>query len=267
MPEWRLWFLGLAGIALPALLCWVVSVPRRDVSLIDRAWSLLFVAAALSYAGYGHPLRARLWLTLTPLLLWALRLAVHITVRNWGQGEDRRYRRIRADHEPGFALKSLYVVFAPQALLAWIISLPLLGALMGPRPPGWRELPGGLLWLVGFTIEAVADLQLARFRADPSHAGAVMDRGLWRYSRHPNYFGECCLWWGFYLMALGAGAWWSLPAPVLMTVLLLRVSGVTLLERDIGERRPAYRDYVARTSAFLMRPPRPESPGASASAP
>jgi steroid 5-alpha reductase family enzyme len=257
MPELQLWLLGLAATVAPALICWLVSVPRRDVSLVDRVWSLLFVSAALIYAIYGHPGAGRLWLTLGPLLLWAVRLAVHITVRNWGHGEDRRYQKIRRNHEPGFAAKSLYVVFGPQAILAWIISLPLLGSLLGQNPPGWRDLPGCVLWLAGFAIEFVADLQLARFRADPANRGAVMDRGLWRYSRHPNYFGECCLWWGFYLLALAAGAWWSIVAPVLMTVLLLRVSGVTLLEEDISERRPAYRDYVARTSAFLMRPPRP----------
>jgi steroid 5-alpha reductase family enzyme len=273
MPELQLWFLGLAATAWPALLCWLVSVPRRDVSLVDRVWSLLFVSAALAYASYGHPEAARLWLTMVPLLLWALRLAVHITMRNWGHGEDRRYQKIRHNHEPGFAAKSLYVVFGPQALLAWIISLPLLGSMLGQRPPGWREVPGCLVWLVGFTIEVVADLQLVRFRADPANHGAVMDRGLWRYSRHPNYFGECCLWWGFYLMALAAGAWWAIAAPVLMTVLLLRVSGVTLLEQDITERRPAYRDYVAGTSAFLLRAPRrlqsasPARSGSSAAAP
>jgi steroid 5-alpha reductase family enzyme len=263
MPELRLWFLGLAATAVAALLCWLASLARRDVSLIDRVWSLMFMSAALIYAGYGHPSADRLWLVFAPLSLWAARLCVHISVRNWGHGEDRRYQKIRLAHEPGFAVKSLYVVFVPQALLAWIISLPLLGALLGQQSPGWRDLPGGILWLFGFSIEAIADLQLLRFGADPANRGAVMDRGLWRYSRHPNYFGECCLWWGFYLLALAAGAWWAIAAPVLMTVLLLRVSGVTLLEQDIGERRPGYRHYVARTSAFLLWPPRPLPPASA----
>jgi len=267
MPELRIWLLGLAATVLPALLCWLVSVPRADVSLVDRVWALLFVAAALVYASRAHPGPARLWLTLVPLLLWAVRLTWHISVRNWGHGEDRRYREIRRKHGPGFAASSLYVVFLPQAVLAWIISLPLLGLLVGQRPVAWRELPGAALWLAGFTVEVVADLQLTRFLASPRQRGAVMDRGLWRYSRHPNYFGECCLWWGFYLMALAAGAWWAIAAPVLMTMLLLRVSGVTLLEKDIAERRPAYRDYAARTSAFLTRAPRPLRPGPGSSAP
>ena len=256
MSELQLWLLGLVATVLPALLCWLASLPLRDVSIVDRAWSLLFVSAALCYAWFGHGTAARLVLVLVPLVLWALRLALHITARNWGQGEDRRYQQIRRNHAPGFAFKSLYIVFGLQALLAWIISLPLLAALAGERPPGWQELPGLALWLAGFLIEAIADEQLRRFRANPANQGAVMDRGLWRYSRHPNYFGECCLWWGFYLLALAAGAWWTIVSPLLMTVLLLRVSGVTLLEQDIGERRPAYRDYVARTSAFVLRPPR-----------
>jgi steroid 5-alpha reductase family enzyme len=256
MSELHIGFLGLLATLVPALLCWLVSVPLRDASLIDRCWPLLLAAAAAAYA-WGLGLAApRVLLTLVPLLLWALRLGLHITWRNWGHGEDRRYQAIRRNNEPGFAFKSVYLVFGLQAVLAWIISLPLLGSLLGTRPPGWRDLPGVLLWAVGFTVEALADLQLQRFQARPENRGAVMDRGLWRYSRHPNYFGECCVWWGLYLLALSAGAWWSLPGPLLLTVLLLRVSGVTLLEKDIGERRPAYRDYVARTSAFLPWPPR-----------
>ena len=256
MSEWHAWALGLAATVLPAALCWLASLPLRDVSIVDRVWSLLFVSAALVYAWQAGPYAPRLALTLLPLLLWALRLAVHISVRNWGHGEDRRYQVIRRNNQPGFAFKSLYLVFGLQAVLAWIISLPLLGSMAGVRPPGWRDVPGLVLWLAGLLIETVADLQLARFRAAPRQGAAVMDRGLWRYSRHPNYFGECCLWWGFYLLALSAGAWWTIVAPLLMTVLLLRVSGVTLLEADIGERRPGYADYVARTSAFVPRPPR-----------
>lgn len=256
MSELKVWFLGLAATAATAFLCWLASLARRDVSLIDRVWSLMFVSAALAYAIGGRAAPARVGLVMVPLLAWALRLALHLTARNWGHGEDRRYRKIRDSHEPGFPFKSLYIVFAPQALLAWIISLPLLGTMRGSNLPGWRDLPGLVLWLAGFSIEVIADRQLTRFRAQPANRGAVMDRGLWRYSRHPNYFGECCLWWGFYLLALAAGAWWTIVAPLLMTVLLLRVSGVTLLEQDIAERRPGYQDYVARTSAFILRAPR-----------
>jgi len=259
MPEPQLphiWFTALGAIAIPALLCWIASIPLRDASIVDRAWSLLFVAAGLVYALAFGATSPRVLLTGALLLAWALRLALHITVRNWGHGEDRRYQQIRRNNEPGFAWKSLYIVFGLQAVLAWIISLPLLGSMAGNRPPGWRDAPGIALWVVGFAFEWIGDAQLARFRALKRTGDAVLDTGLWRYSRHPNYFGDCCLWWGFYLLALSAGAWWTIVAPILMTVLLLRVSGVALLERDIGARRPAYRAYIERTNAFFPGPRR-----------
>jgi len=186
-----------------------------------------------------------------------LRLTAHLLVRNWGQPEDRRYQAIRRNHSPGFSWKSLYIVFGLQALLAWIISMPLHAAIVGTTPLNWLDAVGAALVLTGLAIEASADHQLRRFKADPSHAGQVMDQGLWRYSRHPNYFGEACVWWGFGLIALAAGSGLSLIAPLLMTWLLLKVSGVALLEKDIAERRPAYQDYIARTSAFVPWPPRP----------
>ena len=259
MPETQLlhtWLAALGAIAIPALLYWIASIPLRDASIVDRAWSLLFVAAGLVYALASGPAKPRVLLTGGLLLAWALRLALHITVRNWGHGEDRRYQQIRRNHEPGFALKSLYIVFGLQAVLAWIISLPLLGSMAGDRSLSWRDAPGIALWLVGFTFEWIGDAQLTRFRARKRSDDAVLDTGLWRYSRHPNYFGECCLWWGFYLLALSAGAWWTIVAPILMTVLLLRVSGVALLERDIGARRPAYREYIEHTNAFVPGPRR-----------
>jgi steroid 5-alpha reductase family enzyme len=188
--------------------------------------------------------------------LWALRLSAHLTARNWGQPEDRRYQALRATYAPGFAWKSLIIVFGLQALLAWVISLPLAAAIHSPRSLTLLDGAGASVVLLGLGLEALADRELARFKADPANHGQVLDRGLWRYSRHPNYFGEACVWWGFWLIALAAGAWWSVFAPLLMTFLLLRVSGVVLLERDIAERRPAYRDYVARTSAFVPWFPR-----------
>ena len=143
-----------------------------------------------------------------------------------------------------------------QGVLAWLISLPLLAGILGQQSLGWLDIAAVSLWCIGFLFEAVGDWQLARFKADPANKGRVMDRGLWRYSRHPNYFGNCCLWWGFYLLALAAGGWWSIISPILMTFLLLKVSGVSLLEQDITERRPAYRDYIQRTNAFVPGPSR-----------
>jgi steroid 5-alpha reductase family enzyme len=194
------------------------------------------------------------------VLLWALRLTVYITVRNWGHDEDYRYQKIRANNQPHFGLKSLYIVFLLQGLLAWIGSLPLLAAATGTRPWNLLDSLGVAVVLFGVLFEGIGDWQLARFKRNADNRGKVMDGGLWRYTRHPNYFGECCVWWGFYLLALGAGGWWALPSPLLITFLLLKVSGVAMLERDIGQRRPEYRQYVEQTNAFIPGPRRGSVP-------
>jgi steroid 5-alpha reductase family enzyme len=255
---------GLAWIALLALATWLASLARHDASLVDRTWSLLIAGAAVVYAWQLAPAGARMPCLLGLVVAWAVRLSVFVTRRNWGHGEDRRYQAIRARNQPGFAWKSLYLVFGLQALLAWAVSTPFLAAFAADaaavRPLGAVDIAGIALAAFGLAFEAVGDAQLARFKNDPAHRGQVMDRGLWRYTRHPNYFGEACIWWGFWLLALGAsglGAAWTVVSPILMAVLLLKVSGVALLEHDIAERRPAYRDYIARTNAFLPGPPRP----------
>jgi len=255
---------ALAGLATTALLelpTWAVSVWRHDASLVDRMWPLFIAGAAATWAVLLPVESTRgVWM-LVLVGLWAVRLCAYITWRNWGHGEDRRYRAIRARNEPGFALKSLVLVFGLQALLACIVAAPFLPGLAATRPIGALDVVGIALAGFGIACETVADAQMARFKADPANAGRVMDQGLWGSSRHPNYFGEACTWWGIWLVALGgagaAGAW-SIVSPLLMTLLLLKVSGVSLLEKDIGERRPAYRDYIARTPAFVpwrRRPP------------
>jgi steroid 5-alpha reductase family enzyme len=256
MVEWYAYLWSLLAITGVALLFWVVSLLRRDVSIVDSAWSLLFLSALVAYIAAGETAGPRTVLIVLLVTAWALRLSAYITWRNWGEGEDRRYRAIRQKHQPGFAWKSLYIVFGLQGLLAWIIALPLVAAVSGSSAIGVLDYLGVAVWAMGMLFEAVGDQQLANFKAKAGNRGRVMDQGLWRYTRHPNYFGECCIWWGFYLIALAAGGWWTLLSPLLMTLLLLRVSGVALLERDIAERRPAYRHYVQRTSAFFPRPPR-----------
>ncbi|MDH4133177.1 MAG: DUF1295 domain-containing protein [Gammaproteobacteria bacterium] len=234
---------------------WILSVLRRDTGIVDSLWSLFFLIAAGIYAASAD-LGPRSTLLLTLITLWALRLSGYITYRNWNQPEDRRYQAIRARNQPGFAWKSLYLVFLLQAVLSGVIAVPLLAGLSGANPLGLLDYAGVTLWLIGFGFETIGDWQLARFKANPDSQGQVLNTGLWRYTRHPNYFGEATLWWGYYLIALSAGGGWTIFAPVLMTVLLLKVSGVTLLEQDIGNRRPAYREYIARTNAFI--PGRPK---------
>ncbi len=249
------WFLALGLLSGFAVCGWLVSLVRNDVSIVDSMWSLMFLIAATGFAFTADP-GPRAGLVLALVGIWALRLAGYITWRNWGEAEDYRYREIRRNHSPYFEVKSLYIVFGLQAVLAWLISLPLLAAISGTRPLGFVDVAGITLWAIGFVFESVGDLQLARFRADPANRGKVLSAGLWRLTRHPNYFGDFCVWWGFYLLALAAGGWWSIPAPVLMTVLLLRVSGVALLEKNIAQRRPDYAEYIARTNAFFPGPPR-----------
>lgn len=252
--------IALAAILLAAFITWAVSLVRRDVSIVDSMWGPMIAMAPWAYLAATTEVGPRATLVLMLASAWALRLAVHITWRNRGHGEDRRYQAIRARNEPHFAFKSLYLVFGLQAVLAWVVALPLMAALDSERPLGWLDFLGAGLWLSAIVFEAVADWQLTRFKADPAHRGQIMDRGLWAWSRHPNYFGECLAWWGAWLVAVSAGAAWTVVSPLLMTVLLLRVSGVVLLERDLLERRPAYRDYVARTSAFVPWPPRRRPP-------
>ena len=259
MIDITLLLIVLGVMLLMAFAVWGLSLVLHDVSIVDSIWSLFFLAAAIVFIGHAPADLARPWIVLGLVAVWALRLSAYLTWRNWGEPEDRRYAAMREKHGPGFPVKSLLIIFALQAVLAWIIAMPLYPAMTGAWPIGPLDVMGVALVLVGIGFETVADVQLARFKARPGNAGRVLDTGLWRYSRHPNYFGDFCVWWGFYLLALSAGGWWTVFAPVLMTVLLLKVSGVTLLEKDIRERRPEYADYVGRTSPFFPLPPRARS--------
>ena len=247
---------GLVALLALAFCTWLASFAKRDVSIVDSVWPAMILLAGGVYAVVPLAPTERTWWVLAWLAVWATRLAGYITWRNWGEGEDHRYQAIRARNQPNFEWKSLYLVFMLQAVLAWTVSLSLLAAVGSGRPWGWLDTLGVAAVVFGIVFEAVGDAQLAAFKALPENRGKVMNRGLWRYTRHPNYFGEFCVWWGFYLMALSAGGWWAVVSPLLMSVLLLKVSGVALLEKDIGERRPAYRDYIARTNAFFPGVPR-----------
>jgi steroid 5-alpha reductase family enzyme len=253
-----------AGVAATVMvITWLVSLRARDASIVDLVWGATFVivASAVAIVGDGAPARRVLLAVLVGV--WGVRLSAYLARRNLGHGEDYRYRAMRERHGARFGLVSLVVVFGLQGVLVWVVSLPvqLSATAASPRGLGPLAFVGVLVWAVGFGFEAVGDAQLGRFKRDPASEGRVMDRGLWRYTRHPNYFGDFCVWWGIFLVAAETGpARVGVVGPLVMSFLLLRVSGVAMLERTIGSRRPGYADYVARTSAFFPRPPRRPAP-------
>ena len=254
MFSWPIYLYSLASIAIFAFAGWLLSILRNNVTHVDSMWSLFFVLAAYTtaiFVLFVYPAPVRLILVLACVTIWALRLFIYLTQRNWGSHEDARYVLIRNNNQPHFWFKSLYIIFGLQALLAWVISVSLHAAITNITPLNALDDIGLTLFILGFVWESLADMQLSRFKANPSNAGKVLNTGVWRYSRHPNYFGECCIWWAFYLFALAGGAWWAIISPILMTLLLLKVSGVSLLESTIVERRPAYAEYIRTTNAFF----------------
>jgi steroid 5-alpha reductase family enzyme len=249
---------GLLALLLLFSILWLVSLGLANASIVDMWWGPAFVLALIAYLGYSPPVHARGWLVLGATALWAVRLAWHIGRRNVGQGEDPRYRAWREQHGSRWWWRSYFQVFLLQAVVAWIVSWPLYLAVRdrGAFPTVW-DVAGGLVFLAGWLFETVADHQLAVFKRNPGNRGRVMDRGVWRYSRHPNYFGESVLWWGLGIIGAGTpGGSVGLVGPLLITWLLLRVSGVTMLERGLVKSRPGYEDYIARTSAFVPWRPR-----------
>jgi steroid 5-alpha reductase family enzyme len=245
-----------AAIVAVLAVTYAVALKAGKHSVIDTAWGLLFgaiaIAAFVGSAGHGDPLRRVLLLVLP--LVWGVRLAVHIGRRTVGAKEDPRYEKLLArGRGPFYAVRTVYLL---QGVLAYLIAAPIQVGMFetGPvRVLGWL---GVAVWAVGLYFEAVGDRQLQRFRADPASRGRLMDRGLWRYTRHPNYFGDACVWWGIFLVA--AERWpgvLTIPAPVLMTFLLTKGSGVRILEQHM-QGRPGWDEYAARTSAFVPMPPR-----------
>jgi steroid 5-alpha reductase family enzyme len=239
---------------------WALSIVLRDVSIVDSVWGLAFVTIGWVAFALGDGDDARRVLVTVLVTVWGLRLAAYIARRKLRHpGEDPRYGAWRARHGDRFVLVSLVTVFLFQAILSWIVSLPVQAAANDDDALGALDALGVALWAIGLFFEGVGDAQMARFKADPRHRDAqprpIMDRGLWRYTRHPNYFGDFCVWWGFGLLALAAGAWWALLGPVVITVLLTRVSGKDHLERAMAGR-PGYAEYVRRTSGFVPLPRR-----------
>ena len=253
MPFQTLFLFISIVILVLMILLWLLSLRLKNASIIDIFWGIGFIATtwvAFALAPQGYLPRKLLLGTL--VTLWGLRLVIHIGLRNLGKPEDFRYAKWRAEHGARWWWFSFIQVFLLQGFLMWIISAPILAAMTSGFPAILTPLDwlGALLWTFGLLFEAVGDAQLMAFKTDPAHKGKLFTGGLWKYTRHPNYFGEALVWWGFYLIALAAGRWWTIFSPLLITYLLLNVSGVAMLERTMRQK-PGYEEYMRRTSAFF----------------
>ena len=248
------WLMAGGAIFLAATLLWAVSVFLKNSSIIDIFWGPMFVLTAwIVYFTSPAGFPARQWLVVGMVTLWGLRLGGYVFWRNHGRGEDFRYVTWRKQYGSSWMWRSYFQVFILQGILAWIIGWPLVAAISSPTPAQISILDGlgVIVWLVGFMFEAGGDYQLAQFRANPANKGKILNQGFWKYTRHPNYFGDAAQWWGWYLVALGAGGWWTIFGPVMMTILLVRISGVALLEKTLAVEKPGYREYIEKTSAFI----------------
>jgi len=248
-------YLGLGAVILGMMtLLWLVSLALKNSSIVDILWGTGFVIttwAAFLLTPDGFLMRKLILCVL--VTIWGLRLSLHILMRNWGKSEDFRYQAWRKEAGAAWWWRSFFKVFLLQGILLWIISAPLLAVQLSAQPDHltWLDILAVPVWLIGFFFEALGDWQLMRFKANPINKGKVFQTGVWRYTRHPNYFGDATQWWAYYLIALAAGGWWTIFSPIMMSSLLLRVSGVTLLEKTLQEEKPGYKEYIATTSEFI----------------
>lgn len=249
---------GLAVILIAMTGLWLLSLIIEDASIVDIFWGTGFVIVGWYYFSQADGFDTRKWLIMVLLTIWGLRLTLHLAKRNIGKGEDFRYQKWREQFGQRWWWLSYWRVFVLQGVIMWIVSLPVLGAQINSQPAQLTLLDGVamIIWGIGFIFEAGGDWQLMRFKANPSNKGKVLDTGLWRYTRHPNYFGDAVQWWAFYLFSLAGGVALTIISPLIMTYLLMRVSGVAMLEKTLKDTKPQYAEYIRRTSAFFPRPPR-----------
>ena len=231
---------------------WLLSLKKNNVTHVDTMWSLFFVLNALYfYSVFPASLRSSLIILL--VLFWGVRLAIYLTYRNWGKPEDTRYLKIRQNNEPHFKYKSAYIIFGFQAILAWIVGSILFIAIENNHPITWLDNLGFIVILFGIAYESIADYQLMQFKNDIKNRGKLLQSGLWKLSRHPNYFGEILVWWGFFITTLTTGFHYNLIAPLLMTFLILRFSGVTLLEANLTSKFDEYDNYQKKVNTIIPR--------------
>jgi steroid 5-alpha reductase family enzyme len=256
---------GLVTVAAVMAFTMWWAMRKEKLTVVDTAWGLGFIAVAvvsLFVTGYGDGMPGPQMFLFLLVLVWGARLAIHLQVRNSGKDEDPRYRQLAdADGRP-FAQVALRRVFVPQGVAMWLVATPVMVGMNNEGTGTVQAWLGFAVWAVGMVFETVGDWQLAAFKNDPDNEGKVMDQGLWQYTRHPNYFGDACVWWGIWIVA--ASSWAgvaSIVGPIAMTVFLTRVTGVPLNEKGMRESKPGYDEYVRRTSSFIPRPPKKQAEG------
>jgi steroid 5-alpha reductase family enzyme len=260
-PVTKILFVNFSAVLVMMLVGWFISLLYRNVTIVDSLWGLGFVVIAWIAYMLSDGYIVRKTLIAIFVTLWGLRLSIYLSLRNWGKGEDPRYGLWRKESGERFWIVSLFKVFILQAIFMWFISLaPQFGQISAtPNQLTWLDTVGASIWAIGFLFETVGDWQLARFKTDPKNKGKVMDKGLWAYSRHPNYFGECLVWWGLFLISFSnPGNWWTIISPLIVTIVLLKMTGIPLTEKTIGDKRPGYREYIDRTNAFIPWFPKKE---------
>lgn len=240
-------------IALMTLL-WIISIILKNVSIVDLFWGAGFVLVNGFYFWNIQDVGLRNYLLLILVTLWGMRLSIHLAVRNIGKGEDFRYKEFRKKYgEQNYWWVSFFQTFLLQGVLMWLISAPLIGAHLSGNNNALNfiDILAVIVWIIGFIFEAGGDFQLVKFKSNPLNKGKVLNTGLWRYTRHPNYFGDATVWWGFGLLSLSAGNYFSLLGSMLMTLLIVKVSGVALLEKTLKPQKPDYETYIEKTNSFF----------------
>jgi steroid 5-alpha reductase family enzyme len=245
---------GLLIIVAYVTLVWILSVFLKNASIVDIFWGLGFVLVSVFYFTSTPDFSTRKVISLILVALWGLRLSIHIFLRNMGKPEDFRYQQFRKNYgEKRYWWFSFFQVFLLQGVLMWLISAPLLAISYYSlnHPLGVLDVLGILVWIIGFTFEAGGDWQLSRFKANPANKGKLLQTGFWKYTRHPNYFGDAAVWWGFAVLSVASGSYLPVLSSVLMTLLIVKVSGVAMLERTLIHTKPGFEEYVKKTSAFI----------------
>jgi steroid 5-alpha reductase family enzyme len=246
-----------AAILVYMVIWFLVSLALRRNDVADVAWGGGFIVAALTTLVSGDGMTPRALLVTALVIAWGLRLSLHIGLRNRGKGEDPRYRKWREEWGRYATVRSFFQIFILQGVLLLVISLPVIRVITAPGTSlTLMDFLGSVVWLTGFLFETISDWQLLQYKKDPAHKGKVITTGLWRYTRHPNYFGEVTLWWGIYIIALNVpGGWMTVIGPLTITFLILKVSGIPMLEKKY-EGNPEFAEYKRRTSAFFPMPPK-----------